>query len=209
MRKVLHKTIQPIHQCLGPSPGESQCDETVSSTIFQILCALDVSRKGLSEEDLINMFSISSNVWSPLYFALEQYLLKKSGLLWYCFFYYCPQTKFAKVMFIHPSVSHSVHRGGSASRGSASSGDGYVGCLHPEGGWVDPLHRILRDTANERAVRILLECILVLKYFEKVQNLDKRNWQRIDEHKVQNIKTVVVLSLGCAVYKYICALFSK
>ena len=111
MRKVLHKTIQPIHQCLGPSPGESQCDETVSSTIFQILCALDVSRKGLSEEDLINMFSISSNVWSPLYFALEQYLLKKSGLLWYCFFYYCPQTKFAKVMFIHPSVSHSVHRG--------------------------------------------------------------------------------------------------
>ena len=29
--------------------------------------------------------------------------------------YYRPQTKFAKVMFLHVSVSHSVHRGGSAS----------------------------------------------------------------------------------------------
>ena len=25
--------------------------------------------------------------------------------------YYCPQTKFAKVMFLNLSVSHSVHRG--------------------------------------------------------------------------------------------------
>ena len=41
------------------------------------------------------------------------------------------------------------------------------GCLHPgggsasRGGWADPPPRILRDTVNERAVRILLECILV------------------------------------------------
>ena len=27
-------------------------------------------------------------------------------------YFYRPQTKFAKVMFLHPSVSHSVHGGG-------------------------------------------------------------------------------------------------
>ena len=52
-------------------------------------------------------------------------------------------TKFAKIMFLHLSVSHSVHWGGgvphpgeSASGGSASMGEGG---LHPagEGGWAD------------------------------------------------------------------------
>ena len=51
--------------------------------------------------------------------------------------------------------------GGSASRGSASGGVCIWGGLHL-GGWIDPLlHWILWDTANERAVRIILECILV------------------------------------------------
>ena len=80
-------------------------------------------------------------------------------------------TKFAKIMFLHLSVSHSVHwgrgGGGSASRrvciwgvcihggsGSAScGGGGEVG--------QTSLPQIPRDTVNERAVRILLECILV------------------------------------------------
>ena len=80
---------------------------------------------------------------------------------------YCPQTKFAKVMFLHLCVSHSVHRGGIC-----------VGWgLHPEGsasmgvcirrGWADPPHWVLRDTINERAVRILLECILVETILDK------------------------------------------
>ena len=30
--------------------------------------------------------------------------------------YYCPQTKFAKVMFLHLSVCHSVHKGGIPAR---------------------------------------------------------------------------------------------
>ena len=37
------------------------------------------------------------------------------------FFYYHPQTKFAKVMFLHLPVSHSVHQGDLHPRG----------CLHP------------------------------------------------------------------------------
>ena len=50
-------------------------------------------------------------------------------------------------MFLHLSLSHSVHRGASTSR---------------RGRWADPpLPRILRNTVNEPVVRILLECILV------------------------------------------------
>ena len=55
-----------------------------------------------------------------------------------------------------------MHPGSSASRGSLHRGD-----LHPRGGgWADTLlNGILRDTVNERAVRILLECILVFHIF--------------------------------------------
>ena len=61
----------------------------------------------------------------------------------------------------------SVHRG-SASRGRRSASRGGLhtwreGGLYPVGYWADPPHWILPDTINERTVRILLECILVLK----------------------------------------------
>ena len=59
--------------------------------------------------------------------------------------YYRPQTKFAKVMFLQLSVSHSVHRRGGGMRGG-------------RGG----MHGIWWDTVNERAVCILLESILVI-----------------------------------------------
>ena len=38
------------------------------------------------------------------------------GLLIQPTVYYRPQTKFAKVMLLHQSVSHSVHRGGDVSQ---------------------------------------------------------------------------------------------
>ena len=60
--------------------------------------------------------------------------------------YYRPQTKFAKVMFLHLSVSHSVHGGGLHGGGA--------------GGWAASPHWILRDMVNEQAVHILLKCIL-------------------------------------------------
>ena len=64
---------------------------------------------------------------------------------------------------LHPGGGVCIQEEGSASReeGSASSGcflQGWV-CLQ-EGGRAVP-HRILWDTVNERAVRILLECIIV------------------------------------------------
>ena len=78
---------------------------------------------------------------------------------------YRPQTKFAKVMFLRLSVSHSVHKG-----------EGVPGQVHP----LDrktPLGRYtpLAGTppgavyaeirATKRVVRILLECILVSQMF--------------------------------------------
>ena len=52
-------------------------------------------------------------------------------------------------MFLHESVI--LFTGGSASGGGV--------CL--QGEWTGPPNRILRDTVNEWAVRILLECIVV------------------------------------------------
>ena len=79
-------------------------------------------------------------------------------ILFLALYIYRPQTKSAKVMFSHLSVSHSVHGE------SASSGVWIHGGLHL-GGWANPppptTHWILQDMVNERAVRILLECILV------------------------------------------------
>ena len=41
-------------------------------------------------------------------------------------FFYRPQTKFAKVMFLHLSVIYSVHRGGRASQGGMCGRGGHV-----------------------------------------------------------------------------------
>ena len=116
--------------------------------------------------------------------------------------YYRPQTKFAKVTFLHLSVSHSVQRGGTwvargaymavghawcgamwqgacmaggmhdwgvHGRGHAWQGACMAGGMHGRGmcdrghAWqgTHAPQQILRDTVNERVVRILLECILV------------------------------------------------
>ena len=71
---------------------------------------------------------------------------------------YRPQTKLAKVMFLHVSVCS--RGGGRAWRGLGMHGRGraWRGQACVVGGGV-------RDTVNERAVRILLECILVFFSF--------------------------------------------
>ena len=57
-----------------------------------------------------------------------------------------------------------LHPGGSASRGRVCiRGVPIGGGLHPGKFNSPPPHQILRDTVNERAVRILLEYILVYK----------------------------------------------
>ena len=115
-----------------------------------------------------------------------------------CLLYYRPQTKFAKIMFLHLSVSHSVYGGGRCLpqcmlRYTAPKADTSLGADTPQEQtpsgadtlWSRPLpgadtllsrhppkqtpplsrhppvQCMLGDTGNKRAVRILLECILV------------------------------------------------
>ena len=66
-------------------------------------------------------------------------------LLWIIYIYR-PQTKFAKVMFLHLSVSHSVHRGGLLPGGPWSQGGCLVqggpgpgGVPGPKGGYLVPV----------------------------------------------------------------------
>ena len=71
-------------------------------------------------------------------------------------FHYRPQTKLGQGNIFTP-VCHSFHRGGACMVAG--------GAWLPEGhAWLwGGVHRIRRDTVNERAVRILLECILVFQ----------------------------------------------
>ena len=86
---------------------------------------------------------------------------------------YRPQTKFAKVRFLHLSVSHSVHRGGIRGR-AGGLGRAWAGGVHGGGMCgrgacvgvsVPPRHHEIR-LVNARAVRILLECILVSHFLK-------------------------------------------
>ena len=66
---------------------------------------------------------------------------------------YGPQTKFAKVMFLHLSVSYSVHMGGVC----------LSACWDTPPEQTPPQEQcMLGDTGNKRVVRILLECTLVI-----------------------------------------------
>ena len=70
-------------------------------------------------------------------------------------------------MFLHLSVSHSVHEGAGGGRKHACPLchthplPGMPPAMHPPAMHAPP--RILRDAVNERVVHILLECILVLQ----------------------------------------------
>ena len=81
-------------------------------------------------------------------------------------YFYRPQTKFAKVMFLHLSVSHSVHSWGGVLGASAPV---HAGMHTPRDQSARARPRkeqcTLGDTGNKRAVRILLECILVIQKF--------------------------------------------
>ena len=109
--------------------------------------------------------------------------------------YYHPQRSWSKVIFSEACVKNSVHRegqawgghawqGGMRGRGACVAG-GHVwqggmcgrgacmagGHMHGMGGVRgrgEHAWQILRDTVNERAVRILLEGILVLNFFERI-----------------------------------------
>ena len=87
----------------------------------------------------------------------------------FTFTFCCLQTKFAKVMFyvfflclchfVHSGVSASVHAGIHTPEADTPQEQTSPGSKHPP----PSAQCMLGDTGNKRAVRILLECIQVLK----------------------------------------------
>ena len=70
--------------------------------------------------------------------------------------FYRPQTKFAKVMFLHVCPQRGIIWAGTPQPPLVGT--------HP---WADtppPEQCMLGDTGNKRAVRILLECVLVINF---------------------------------------------
>ena len=96
----------------------------------------------------------------PLYAGFESRAIEVDNLRAR---FYRPQTKFAKVMFLHLSVSHSVHGGMSASLHAGIHPP--VSRQSPESRHPPPAQCMLGDTGNKRAVSILLERILVIVNF--------------------------------------------
>nr|KAG5695192.1 hypothetical protein BaRGS_018314 [Batillaria attramentaria] len=56
-------------------------DEAVQRDICVILAALEVSREGLTETQIMNIFNIHSHTWSPLCFAMEYFTISHRGKL--------------------------------------------------------------------------------------------------------------------------------
>ena len=48
---------------------------------FQVMCSISLSRQGMSETEIKQIFDIPDHVWSPLYFAIEHVIIVQSGLL--------------------------------------------------------------------------------------------------------------------------------
>ena len=49
-------------------------------SIFQIMCCILVSRQGLSETELKSILHITDQMWSVLYFAIEEFILERAAL---------------------------------------------------------------------------------------------------------------------------------
>ena len=99
-------------------------------------------------------------------------------------FYYRPQTKFAKVMFLHLSVSHSVHKGEYLGRYPPGRYTPQAGTPPrqvpnsqvppsagtPPGQVHHPGHSVCWDTVNKQAVSIPLECTFVIWVYHDICN---------------------------------------
>ncbi|KAL8608276.1 hypothetical protein ACOMHN_042143 [Nucella lapillus] len=55
--------------------------ETNTTLVQEVLCAIELSKHGLLEKELMEMLGIESHDWLPLYFAMEGLLISHAGLL--------------------------------------------------------------------------------------------------------------------------------
>lgn len=53
--------------------------------LFKVLCLIEVSNEGLSEEELKGILHIDSGMWSPIFFAIASFIVDRAGLYRYIF----------------------------------------------------------------------------------------------------------------------------
>ncbi|XP_005111748.1 TPR repeat-containing protein DDB_G0287407 [Aplysia californica] len=78
VKDLLDKVLQRLEE-------DYNVKEHPDSLVHQVLAAVAVSHEGLTESELMDMFGVQSQVWSPFYFAVENFLLSHSGLLRFAF----------------------------------------------------------------------------------------------------------------------------
>ncbi|XP_062578941.1 TPR repeat-containing protein DDB_G0287407-like isoform X2 [Saccostrea cucullata] len=59
--------------------------EFEGNLVEQVTCAICLSRQGMSEAELTDMFSVPSHIWSPLFFSVEKYFIDQRGLIQFGF----------------------------------------------------------------------------------------------------------------------------
>lgn len=79
--KCTHRIEELLTRCLERLETDYNPKSSGVNVVAEVMCALVLSRAGLSENEISNMFQISDQTWSPLYFALDKYLVKRLGLL--------------------------------------------------------------------------------------------------------------------------------
>ena len=80
------KTVQDIFsKYLDRLLNDFKVQSGGSNIVQDVLSALVFCKIGLSEEDLIEMFDFQSSQWSPLYFAIDRYLIIRNGKLAYAY----------------------------------------------------------------------------------------------------------------------------
>ncbi|KAL5008182.1 hypothetical protein ScPMuIL_013763 [Solemya velum] len=74
-----------FHQFLQRLEDDYNVKDYSGNLVEQVMCCICLSHQGMSEAELKELFDIPSHVWSPLFFAIEKFVVSYSGLLQYGF----------------------------------------------------------------------------------------------------------------------------
>ncbi|KAL9984671.1 hypothetical protein ACROYT_G006994 [Oculina patagonica] len=72
-KELFHKFLQRLETDYNPKEYEG-------NLIKDIMCCILVARQGLSETELKSILNITDQMWSVLYFAIEEFILERTGL---------------------------------------------------------------------------------------------------------------------------------
>ncbi|XP_069113674.1 TPR repeat-containing protein DDB_G0287407-like [Argopecten irradians] len=79
-------SCQSVHDLFGNVLQRLEEDYNVpehdGNLVEQVMCSLYLSRQGLAEREITELYNVTWPVWSPFYFAVENYIIDQSGHLY-------------------------------------------------------------------------------------------------------------------------------